>query len=203
MMNKLEKKEFLALTSVCRSAIIDNCIKQANGEETKHSLCDIVKQNRHLAIAARMTSKPLQWYYRTLDTKGNITCSELKAYTGADVAQIFVESVQKNKFCYYPLTGNWKDTGVQQLVLFVKTKGTYMPYARFHIDDIVPNTQMTANQLSTLVDITPALNCKHKSLLKISEVETENLPSNFLGLRSGKDLYEVAFKGSSPNIMMI
>ena len=197
-------EEFEKLTPGVRSRIIADSLARANGESSKHSFDDIVSQNRHLAIAARMTSKPQQWEQVSVDENGNVKgTGKIQAYTGIDIAEIFVESVKQNGYAYYPLTGDWRKTGVDQLVLFVKAKDGYVPYARFEIEDIELNTVLSAKHILSLIDATPALACKHKSVLKIFNVQTENLPVSYLGLRSGAELQDSAFKGSAPNVMMI
>lgn len=92
---------------------------------------------------------------------------------------------------------------MKQLVLFVKRETGYIPYARFDIEDKDHNEKLTKEHVDTLVDPTPALNCTHKTVLKLTNVQTEDLPKNYIGLRSGEDVYKVAFKGSSPNVMVI
>lgn len=196
-------EEFEKLSPGVRARIVSDSIAKANGEMTNHSFEDLVSQNRHLAIASRMTSKALQFCEMTLENKNVQKTGNIKAYTGADIASIFVDSVNKYGYTYYPLTGDWTKTGVKQLVLFVKTNGAYMPYARFSIDDIESNETMEYKHLNALTDITPALSCSHKSLLRISNVQTTSLPTLFLGLRSGVELQKSAFKGSSPNVIMI
>ena len=149
-----------------------------------------------------MTRVPVPFVQCTLNSQGQIEKTGKRAYLGSEIADIFIESVRKNGFCYYPLTGNWKDTRIKQLVLFVKDE-IYKPYARFKVTEILDSEDMSVEQLKTLTDITPVCNSKYKSVLKISNVETTDLPTNYIGIRSGVDLYESAFKGSAPNLLMI
>ncbi len=203
-MPHFSQEEFEKLTSSVRNRITQDSIKKANGEASAHSFDDIVKENRHIGIAARMTSKPQQWKEVRTDSDGDISYTgNIKAYTGQDIADIFINSVKLYGYSFYPLTGDWRKSNVTQLVLFVKISGVYCPYARFEIDAVVLNDKLTSTHLSKLTDPTPALNCTHKSLLQISEVQTNNLPQLFLGLRSGTELQQSAFKGSAPNVIMI
>lgn len=203
-MGHFSQEEFEKLTPSVRNRIIEDSLKKANGETSEHSFDDIVKNNRHIGIAARMTSKPQQWEEVNTDSNGGVNYTgKIKAYTGQDIADIFVNSVKLNGFSFYPLTGDWRTVGVVQLVLFVKTAEGYCPYARFDIDAVELNNELTAEHLSKLTDATPALHFNHKSILRISNVQTDNLPQLFLGLRSGTELQQTAFKGSAPNVMMI
>lgn len=197
-------QEFNNLPAVCRATIIENTIAYANNNEIKqpHSIQSIVDDNRHLAIASRMIRKPVEFTQCKLNPNGEKELGANRAYLGSEIADIFVNSVKKNGFSYFPLSGTWKTTGVKQLVLFVKD-GIYKPYARFKIDVIIDSEDMSVEQLKTLTDITPVYNSKYKSILKISNVEIDNIPKNYIGIRSGVDLYECAFKGSAPNLLMI
>ena len=197
-------EEFNKLPATCRATITENTINQENNKTRQHhSIPSIVEDNRHLAIASRMIRKPVEFTTYKLNSKDELEALGTIAYLGSQIADIFIESVHKNSFCYYPLTGNWEDTGVKQLVLFVKTDGIYKPYARFSVDKVIKRDNMTIEELKTLTDITPVCNSNYKSILKISNVETTNLPTNYIGIRSGVDLYESAFKGSAPNLLMI
>lgn len=197
-------EDFCVLDKKVREKIICETIQRARTNESCHAIDDLVRKNRCLAIAARMTSRPIQWNVKYIDGNGEIVKSgEIKAYTGDDIANIFVKSVQKNGYCYYPITGDWTNTQMKQLIIFVKREEGYIPYARFDIEDKEKNEKLTKKHLDTLVDPTPALYCSHKTVLKITNVQIEDLPENYIGLRSGEDIYKVAFKGSAPNVMVI
>lgn len=195
--------EFNNLPALCRATITEATINQENSKTKQHhSISSIIEGDRHLAVSSRMTRIPVEFTQCTLNSKNEIEEVGKRAYLGSEIADIFIESVRKNGFCYYPLTGNWKATGIKQLVLFVKDE-IYKPYARFQVTEILDSEDMSVEQLKTLTDITPICNSKYKSVLKISNVETTDLPTNYIGIRSGVDLYESAFKGSAPNLLMI
>lgn len=197
-------EEFNKLPATCRSTITESTINQENSKiRQHHSIPSIIEDNRHLAIASRMVRKPVEFIQYKLNSNDELETGKTLAYLGSQIADIFIESVERNGYCYYPISGNWEDIGVKQLVLFVKNDSIYKPYARFSIDEVIRCENMAIKELKTITDITPVCNSKYKSILKISNVETSDLPTNYIGIRSGVDLYESAFKGAAPNLLMI
>lgn len=184
-------KEFFKHSRAVQQCIIENTFNEIYTEKPQlHSLQSIVAQNRMLAVGCRMIGR------------GTITMNG-KEFTGKDVADVYIESVTKNTKCYYPLTGDWTETDVKQLILFVKTNGAYIPYARFDIDDIIKTDKQPANFNKYCVEPNFLNDFHYKTLLIISNVQTDNLPKSFIGVRSGMDIYDRAFHGSSPNILIL
>ena len=196
------KPKFDELPAGVRSRIIEDSIAMANGEPSHHSLKQLVEQKRLLAIAARMTSRPLQWEKKEYVNGEIQSTGEIKAYTGKDIANIFIDSA-KYGGTYYPVTGDWSHIPIEQLVLFTKEEDGYVPYVRFEVKEVELNEGFQDKHLISLTDITPALACAHKSLLKICNPQIDDLPQYYLGLRSRDELQKVAFKGPAANILMI
>lgn len=196
---------FEKLSTKAKELIIKETFEELKtGVRKKHSLNTIFLQGRSLSVGCRMISS----------SKMNIAGKQL---TGKEIADAFVNAVNMNGTAYYPLTGDWTSTDVEQLVLFVKGDSSkYEPYARFKIDGVPICSSVLPidcdNQ--TILDILQATN--YKTLLKISNAEriysqvSENgnnipnrQPSSFIGVTSGIDIYECAFKGGSPNILIV
>lgn len=178
--------------------LVQQCILKATFEEfetgkiQQHSLQTILRQNRMLSVGCRMLGR------------GTVTVNG-KSLTGKDIADIYVESVRRYGTSYYPLTGDWTKTDVKQLVLFVKKSNKYLPYARFAIEEVILSDAQPDdfNQHCTETDFMKNGGFRYKTILKISDVQTTDLPESFIGVRSGMDIYESAFHGSSPNIFIL
>ena len=174
---------------------------EACGIEVSHSYKQILEQNREPAIAARMTSRPLAFNRCTVATNGSISYAAPTKYSGADIANIIIESAKQSaKPLCYPLTGgNWSKINIKQLYLFVNKKAV----ARFEVDSIKTCTQLTTDELIAYTDPTPVLHCTFKSVAYIKNVTTDNLPQDFIGNYSGLPIKESALKGSSPLIYIL
>ncbi len=197
-------EKFEMLTKTSRDLIIQQSFKEKEtGLIQMHSINSIIDQGRDIAIGSRMTSKPMKWrMFQHLD--GNLVDSEnVKKYSGKDIAQIFIDSAKLNGKTFYPIAGDWRNLGVNQLVLFVKNGQKYLPYARFDVKSIQIKSRMSPEEMTTLVDVTPLAYCTYKSILEIELRDESNLPEDYIGNRSGTSIYCVAFKGSSPNILII
>jgi len=183
--------EFSEQPRLVQQFILKDTFKElTTGEKQLHSLQTILNQNRMLAVGCRMLGR------------GGVTING-KIFTGKDIADVYVNSVLNYGFSYYPLTGDWTKTDVKQLVLFVKNSNKYVPYARFAIDEVIlSDTQPNDfNQHCTEADFLNGF--KYKTILKISEVQITDLPKSFIGVKSGMDIYDCAFHGSSPNIFIL
>ena len=159
------------------------------GTSYPYSLQSLFAGNRSLAVGARMNSG----YIRVNDTP----------LSGQQIADIFINSVLQFGYTYYPLTGDWKNSNVEQLILFVKKENRYYPYARFQVDECISTNEPPADfdTHCTNPDLLDVFD--YKSILKISNVDVGNLPKNYLAVTSGKDVITYSFKGSAPNILMI
>lgn len=199
--------QFESLSKGCRDTIVLDTINEAeNRSPCAHSILSIIAQKREIAVAARMTSRPYKWNMCRVEGTSIVTDGDSRTYTGQQVAEIVVQSAKQNiadkLVTYYPLAGDWRDTGIRQLILFVKDNQKYRAYARFQVEAIELR-KMSKEEMATWIDITPVAYCTYRSVLKIRLLDTENLPEDFLGNRSGKSVYEVAFTGSSPNLVCI
>lgn len=156
----------------------------------RHSLQTLFKEKRELSVASRLTS-------------GTISINN-KNLTGQEIAELHIKAVKETGFSYFPLSGDWKNTNIESLIVFVKLSGRFEPYARFLIQEIIATTvaPTDSNEHFSEKNFLSAFK-NFKSVLKITNVETTNLPTSFMGIRSGVDIYELAFKGSSPNILVI
>lgn len=195
--------EFKGLPKNVRDKVIEETFLNANGQNTKHAICDIVAGGREKAIGARM------WNGKKEITKfefqnGNIVPVGSEELEGEDVAKIYINSVKKNGCAWYPVTGtSWAEAGVKQIVLFVKREGKYVPYARFDIEKIEKKVQMDSSQIATLIDPSVIFAMRYKCILKLTNVKTDDLPKNYLGLSSGEDVYDSAFNGMAPNVLIL
>lgn len=187
-------QEFLKIPNVSQTTIIGNTIQESKtGERQAHSIQTIIAQNRDLAVGCRMLGR------------GYITHNG-KDYSGKDIADVYIKSVEKYGCTYFPLTGSWERTGIKKLILFVKNNdGKYIPYATFDISNI-----FQAESFQKKFDdycIVPEFhkNFRYKSILEIKEEKekSKDNPTTYLGVSSGKDIYECAFRGSAPNILII
>lgn len=184
------------------SALAREVIMRATNTEiltgVKHpfSLQTIAAENRRLGLACRMMGKDL------------LVVNKI-AYTGRDIANVYVESVMQNGKMYYPVAYDMK-ADIKSLVLFVKSSAgktyipyTYIPYARFDVEDVISTSTQPDdfNSLSTVPDFLSAF--KYTTLLVISNVQTTNLPTDYLGVTSGVSVWERAFKGSSSSVVIV
>lgn len=184
-------KEFMQMPRQVQEFVIKNTFEEIQtGNTQQHSLYSIITQGRELAAGCRMLGKG------TVKING-------KDFTGKDIADVYIESVRKYGLSLYPLTGDWKHSGIKNLLLFTKTSDRYVPYARFNIDKITVSSTQPAdfNQYCTEPDFLRAFT--YKTILTISNVQVENLPQSFIGLSSGCDIYDRAFRGGAPNILML
>lgn len=168
------------------------------------SLQNLIAEERERAIAARMNSKPrsVPMYHTDGNSVVMDSNAKIKTYTGKDVADIFILACRENGFCYYPLRGkNWNQKNVRQLYLFVKGREAYSAYARFDIDEIVmsPFTIPMYNLLSDISPIVPIASVTQIAL-KISNVKTENLPSDFVSVASANTYWCLRDQYNNPII---
>jgi hypothetical protein len=198
MLNYMDLK---TMSAALRETINRCNYDEACGIQVAHSYKKIIEENREPAIAARMTSRPFIFNRCTVASDGSITLGVPTKYSGADIANIIIESVQKSKMpICYPLTGgNWSKSIIRQLYLLIKGKAV----ARFEVKSIEPSTQLTVAELMAYTDPTPILHCTFKSVAYITNVTTENLPQDFLGNYSGLPIKDSALKGSSPLIYIL
>ena len=192
-MNVLSKHEFESMPKATKDLILKETFEYASNENGTYnsSLQTIFKEHRRIAIAARMASK------------ANIIIDG-KKYQGKDIADEYIKSVKEYGYTYYVLTGSsWTNSEVKQLILFVKEENGYVPYARFNIEKPISGSTLPAdfNTHFTVPDLIKAFS--FKTYLKISDVETENLPKDYLGVTSGIPIYDAAFKGSAPNVLIV
>lgn len=198
---QLTLDEIKDMSAALRETIDEENFKEALGKSTNHSYKQIVSQGRRPAIAARMISRPREFSVFSIDKSGNIVLNGRATYDANRIAQIFIKSVAKNGHAPYPLTGDWsKIQGkVKQLYIFISGKAV----ARFAIKSIQKSTQIPVHELQKLTDPTPVLNSTFKSYAIITDVETVNLPQDFIGNYSGKSVHSTAFKGSSPLVYIL
>ncbi len=204
----LSYNDFNFLSKVARDKIIsETFLEIESGVCQPHSYQTITKEGRDFSIGARMISTSTDnWEIYILKNGKIIPTGSYKSFTGKMIADIFVDSVNRYGKTYYPLTGDFtKIEGLNQLVIFVKdrTRNKYLPYARFIISEIIKQDQLSIQQATFVTDITPIIHYEFKTLLELKEVETQNLPLDFLGNTSGVGVYQRAFKGCSSNILMI
>ncbi len=199
------KEKYPILTKQACEKIIDETIQEIDtGIPSDFSFQAIIREGRKPALAARMTSKVLVFQRARLGQDGLISIEGTQRYSGQNIADIFVNSVRTSSYTFYPITGTLPTQGgLEQLILFVKGKEKYEPYARFNITDIKYITAITNSMASTLVDVTPIFNMHYTSVLKIENVVTNNLPQNYLGNASAEGIYQKAFKGAAPVIVCI
>lgn len=185
--------EFMEIpNTLARETIIMQTIDQINSGITQpHSMQSIIAESRQLGLACRMLGK-------------GMTIINGKSYTGKEIADVFVNSVITNGSIYYPVTGVWTKTPVKCITLFVKddTK-TYQPYAKFHIADVIKTSTPPANFNSLCVIPDFLTGFTYQSLLLLDDVQTTNLPTNYLGVTSGVCVRKRAFKGGAANILVI
>lgn len=198
---KFTMKDLNNLSPACKTVVIENTIKEnTTDQQQPYSARTLGNQNRKLAAGCRMVSKPIALTQYTLEAGEVKATGQKRAYCGSEIADIYVEASKTHGFTYFPLTGsNWKN--IQQLVLFVKD-GVYKPYARFRINEIINSESMSVEQLQTMKDISPVCNSRYKTILKISDVEVDNLPDNYIG-KNGINVYQSAFLGSAPSIYIL
>lgn len=151
-----------------------------------------------------MTSRPLTFSQFERQDGKTVAVGSSKRYSGKDIADIYIQSVKLLEKSYYPISGDWSNTGAKQLILFVKDSNLkkYIPYARFEIASSM-TTSMETKHFDCLSDITPFCYSNYKTVLEITHVETENSPTDFIGNNSSLPIYELAFKGPSAKILMI
>lgn len=201
-------KDLLGKVSpVVKREIVEQTFREIAEEKPyPHSYQTICKEGRDFAVGARMLASSHSAWLKLLRKSGELqSAGEEIYYDGKAIADVFIQSVQQYGETFYPFSTGPFRCAVNQLVLFVKnTEQRFAPYARFHIKQIENQSKLSLEQESKLVDITPIIHCKKiKAVACIDHVETENLPSDFLGNASGTSIYNRAFTGSSSNILMI
>lgn len=194
LLTKEAQKEILMQTF---NEIVDSQNPQS------HSLQSIISQNRDISLASRMSSKPLNLKCYSLINNKITSTGKAKIYTGKEIADIFINSVKKYGETFYPITGSIAKLIAQHIILFVKDEYKYIPYAQFNIAESIETSSLSLEQAKSIVDPNPIMNSRYKTLLRINQLKTENLPTTYLGNASGEDIYNKAFKGSSPNILII
>lgn len=150
-----------------------------------------------------MSSRPLNFTCYSLVDNNITSTGKEKFYTGKEIADIFINSFKKYGETFYPITGSIIKLMAKHLILFVKNEYKYIPYAQFNIAESIETSGLSLDQAKSIVDLNPIMNSKYKTLLRINQLKTENLPTTYLGNTSGEDIYNRAFKGSSPNIVII
>lgn len=198
-------EDLILLTKEAQKEILTQTFNQIlDSQKTQpHSLQNIISENREISIAARMSSKPLNFKcYSIIDNKITNTGEE-KIYTGKDIANIFIDSLKKYGETFYPITGSITKLIVKHLILFVKSEDKYIPYCQFNIEEAINTSSLSLDQAKSIVDPNPIMNSRYKTLLRINQLKVKNLPTTYLGNTSGEDIYNKAFKGSSPNIVII
>ena len=198
-------EQFKSLPTFLQDQILSDTFDTFQGKQISSdreygdiSLQNLINEERCPAIAARMTSKPL-WISKYEIIDDNIVMNRNvipKTYTGQDIADIFINSCRKNGFCYYPIKAKqWKKNGIKQIYLFVKNDNRYSAYARFDIDEVIASS-FDISMYNTLIDISPTVSIASEAqiALKISNVKTENLPSDFVGIASASKYWFIEDK---------
>lgn len=187
-----------------RTIITNSYIEAQTGQPQPHSINTIVRQERDIGIANRLTTKPLN--LRIFNDNGTPT-TMYRTYTADDIAYVFKSSATQFGYTYYPITGDinkwqWKPN---TLVLFIRNKQRkQVPTLKFEILQIIDTNILTAEMLAHITDVTPILNMHFNSILKIGNPNTNFAPDqSYIGLTSGADIYESAFKGSNPLTMIL
>lgn len=198
------------LSRKASEVIEDATIKQLEtGIPSAFSFQTIKAEGRKPALAMRMTSKPIEWEQAEIEGNKLKGTGKKKSYSGKEIADIYIKSVKKNGYTFFPVTGTLPSKkGIEQIILFVKelvNEQKYLPYARFEVIDFINSNKMTKSEYSTLTDVTPLFgeNTKYSILLKIESVVVTGLAENYLGNASAEGIYEKAFKGASPIIICI
>ena len=199
------KEKYPILTKQAYEKIIDETMQEIDtGVPSDFSFQTIIREGRKPALAARMASKVLVFQRAGLGQNGLSLIGGTQRYSGQNIADVFINSVRAHSYTFYPITGTLPvQAGLKYLILFVKDKDRYQPYARFDIIDIKYTNSITASMASTLIDVTPIFNMRYHSVLKIENVVTTNLPQNYLGNASAEGIYQKAFKGAAPVIVCI
>lgn len=196
-----EKFGFLSTAAV--ELILEQTIQEIeDGVKKPHSIQTLHEENRLGAIGSRMTSKPLliNQYDNNLEMTG-----ESFWLDGSAICNMFINSCKQNPdgFTYYPLSSLIpKDDKVKQLRLFVKDKSRYECKAVFDILERIETSEITYQQAKYVKDPSIIKACRYNMLLKIGNVCTENLPSDYLS-KAGESVYKRTFKGSNPNVILI
>ncbi len=199
MLNQKIFEEIKTMSSQLQATINEANWLEANNEVTNHSFRKIIADKRRPAIAARMISHPIKLMKYSYDVYGNCKQHGIDTYDAQKIVDIIVNSVKNNNSVMYPLTGDWSKICVKQLYLFIK--GT--PVARFKVKEILVSYGLSDEELCKYTDPTPIKNSVYKSVAHITDVETSELPNDFLGNYSGKPISESALKGSRPLIYIL
>lgn len=168
-----------------------NTIEACMIGECKHSWQEIIEQNRKPALACRMTNK-------------NISFND-KVYDAAGIINIFIDSCKKYGYTFYPIkyTNEVFKGKVKQLRLFQKENGKYYCKACFEVEDVIEDADiMHMSKYWTDKEFILS-ELEGNCFFKISSVQTIDLPEDYIALRTGKSIYEVAFYGRNPNIWII
>lgn len=186
------------------SVQVREAVTRANWDEAKniptnHSFKKLIAQNRRPAIAARMISRPIKLMRYSYDANGNCIQHGIATYDAHRIADMIVNSVKTNGALRYPLTGDWSQVYVKQLYLFISGN----PIARFKVKAIEKSNGLSNTELRKFIDPTPIIHSTYRSIALISDVETSELPNDFLGNYSGLPIRDSALKGSRPLIYIL
>ncbi|WP_312369693.1 hypothetical protein [Lachnoclostridium sp.] len=199
------EKEFSVLKKICIESIEMDTLEEAKtGQKMKNSLNTIFREGRLPAVGARMTSKPLTINEYKVSDEKIIQTGKILTLTGMNIKDMFVESVMKYGYTFYPYSGDLpKEQGLKQLRLFVKIGEKYNCLAKFDIEEVIKTNELTVEQAKKMVDPSIVINWSFNYLIRICNVQIKDLPSSYLGSASGLDIYEKAFNGGCPNIVLI
>lgn len=197
MLFNYEENEIYRVMNERRAAanVIEiNTIQECLVKSSEHSWQRIIETNRKPALACRMTSK-------LLEANG-------KVYDANKIISIFVESCKKFGVTYYPIKcniPNFKDK-LRQIRLFAKEDNRYVCKACFDVLEVLESdNDLSVDKAEEYITDTDLIREKidFNCVFKVTNVQTENLPEDYLALRTGKSIYEVAFYGRNPNIWII
>ena len=194
-----------ALGSTTINTILTNTYSEAvTGQNQMHSINSLVAQKRDIGLAHRLTTKPLTL---AVFNKNGTPTGTTAVYTSHDIERIFELSAQQFGHTYYPITGELSTAqfAPHTLVLFTRNKQRkQLPTLRFDILEICRCDFMPQNMLNHIVDPTPIFNMKYKTVLKIGNPSRVFVPDqSYIGLTSGTDIYDGAFRGSNPLTMIL
>lgn len=197
----LKFDDLQAMSSQLRETVNKANWEEALGNATNHSYSALIRQKREPAIAARMTSRPISLMKYCYDaTTDSFVPKGADYYDAQMIVNIIVDSVKNNTTPVpYPLTGNWSDVLVKQLYLFIRGKAC----ARFRVESVCKSNGLSNAELKKFTDPTPIINSVYKSVAYITDVETSDLPDDFLGNFSGISVKDSAFKGCRPLVYIL
>lgn len=193
-MIKLERPVFNAktylkqLSGSARAVIIMQTSEEIYSDTPMpHSLQTLYRQNRHFALGHRVSQL----------IAAEAIGKPVLSYTGEGLVSLLVKEILKTGKVYYPINTVLGDAErLRQFVLFAKPskREEYVPVARFRITAIYGKDE-TPGKLIKIAYV--------KTWLELTDIETENLPQDYLGNTSGAPIYDKAFRGQSPDVYMI